>query len=126
MSESPGSASKTILLQYLTELPLLVPLYAFQRGHWNVAWFSLLHFDSPVFSVLVGGCVTWTVTGTEVKFHFANYPIRGAPPWVRTIFIRAKPLRNMQWESSTLNQEDGNALALGHLICYRNRNTYYN
>lgn len=81
MRESAGSASETILLEYLTELPVLVPLYAFQRGHWNVAWFSLLHFVSPVFPILVGGIVTWTGTGTDVKLHF------GMPSFSTTVLF---------------------------------------
>lgn len=72
MYGSPGSASETILLEYLTELPPLVPLRAIQNGHWKVAWFSLLHFVSPVFRVLVGGSVTLTSTGTDVTLHFGT------------------------------------------------------
>lgn len=70
MYGSPGPASETILLEYLTVLPLLVPLQAIQNGHWQVAWFSLLHLVSPVFPILVGGSVTLTGTGTDAILHF--------------------------------------------------------
>ncbi|KAL0635185.1 hypothetical protein Q9L58_005910 [Maublancomyces gigas] len=65
----PGSASDTILLEYLTGLPLLVPLTAYRNKHYKVAWFSLVNTFSPLFPIVVGGIFTMVDTGTKVKVN---------------------------------------------------------
>lgn len=69
MYDLSGSASDTILLEYLTGLPLLVPLTACRNGHYKVAWFSLVNTIAPFFPIVVGGIFTMVDTGIQVELN---------------------------------------------------------
>ena len=71
MYKHPGSASETILLDYLSSSALKVPLKAWDNSHWRVAWFSVLGSVSSLFPIFVGGLFSITVTAENASFKFS-------------------------------------------------------
>ena len=69
MFDEAGDAANTIALSYLTASSLEVPLHAFHKGHWKVAWFAILATLAALFPVLVSALFTITQTGS--KLHLA-------------------------------------------------------
>ena len=66
MFDEAGDAANTIALSCLTASSLEVPLHAFHKGHWKVAWFATLATVAPLFPVLVSALLTITQTGSRV------------------------------------------------------------
>ena len=66
MFDKAGDAANTIALSYLTASSLEVPLHAFHKGHWRVAWFAIVATLAPLFPVFVAALYTVTRTGSKV------------------------------------------------------------
>ena len=66
MFDEGGDAANTIALSYLTASSLDVPLHAFNKGHWKVAWFAILATLAPLFPILVSALFTITQTGSKL------------------------------------------------------------
>lgn len=59
-------AANTIALSYSTASSLEVPLHAFHKGRWKLAWFAIFATLAALFPVLVSALFTITQTGSKV------------------------------------------------------------
>ena len=75
MFGSPGAASETVLLSYITLSPLQIPLEAFDKEHYKVSWFSTLNTISPLFPIFIGGLLTVSgdVETVQLTFSLSAY-----------------------------------------------------
>ena len=66
MHPTPGPADDNLLLDYPCCPPIIVSIKAAMKGHWKVAYFSLLSLARNLFPILVGATFTIFPTNTGV------------------------------------------------------------